>query len=216
MEQQTEQMKVWSGEFGASYTERNLFADSREFNEFYVKRYGIGKDQMNQAILKDIPKDARILEVGANVGNQLESLRRIGFKNLYGIELQASVVAKAKKLHPEVNIIQGSAFDLPFKDGFFDLVFTNNVLIHISPNDIEKVINEMYRVSKTYIWGFEYFAEKYTEIPYRDHRDLLWKTDFAKEFLNRHSDLKPVHEQMHPCLDEPGNIDKEYLLRKVH
>ena len=37
------------------------------------------------------------------------------------------------------------------KNNFVDAVFTNNVLIHISPEDLPKVLSEMHRVTKKYI-----------------------------------------------------------------
>jgi len=52
-----------------------------------------------------------------------------------------------------VNLIQGSVFDIPFKDKYFDMVFTAGVLIHVSPSDIKKVLKEIYRCSTKYIWG---------------------------------------------------------------
>ena len=39
-------------------------------------------------------------------------------------------VEKGKENTKGINIIQGSAFDLPYKDNYFDLVCTNGVLIH--------------------------------------------------------------------------------------
>ena len=83
--------------------------------------------------MKDLPMDIRILEVGCNIGNQLRGFQRMGFTSLYGVELQQYAVEKAKMATRNINIIQGSGFDLPFKDNFFDLVCTNVVLIHISP-----------------------------------------------------------------------------------
>ena len=140
--------------------------------------------------------------------------RGIGFKHLFGIELQKHCVLKAKELHPEADIIQGSAFDIPFRDKYFDLVFTNNVLIHFSPKDIDRVLKEIWRVSCDYIWGFEYYAPHYVEVSYRGHADLLWKTDFAGEYMQRYPDLKLVQENMYEYQDEKGLVDKMYLLQK--
>ena len=121
---------------------------------------------------------------------------------------------KAKALVIKADVIEGSAYDIPFKDGFFDVVFTNNVLIHIPPDKLPGVFDEMYRVSRKYIWGFEYFAPEVTEIPYRGQRDLLWKADYGRMFRERFPDLRVVREQIFDCLDEPGTQDKQYLLMK--
>ena len=205
---ETAQTKVWTGKFGRDYTERNRFADDEAFNALYVKRYGQSRDAINQDWLSVVPRDSRVLEVGANIGNQLRALRRIGFRRLFGIELQRYCVEEAKRLNPEADIVEGSAFDIPFKDGFFDLVFTNNVLIHIAPGDIGRVLGEMHRVSRRWIWGFEYYAPEFTVIPYRGREDLLWKADYAALFREQFPDLKSLREQVVDCLDEPEKADK--------
>ena len=169
---------------------------------------------MNRDWLKAVPFDARILEVGANVGYQLEGLRRIGYRNLYGIELQRYAVEKAKALHPGVDIIQGQATDLPFKDGYFDLVFTSGVLIHISPRNLPDVQSEMYRVARRWIFGTEYYAPELIGIPYRGRTDLLWKADYAALFKSRFAGLRSLREQLFEYLDDPGKVDQFYLLEK--
>ena len=212
--QETEQIKVWTGDFGRDYTARNRFPDVEAFNALYETRYGRSRDAINQDWLADVPREARVLEVGANIGNQLRALSRIGFRHLYGIELQRRCVEEAKQLSPGIDIIEGLAFDIPFKDGFFDLVFTNNVLIHIAPDDIGAVMDEMHRVSRRWIWGFEYYAPAFTEIPYRGHDHLLWKADYAGLFRTRFPGLRSLREETLDCRDEPGNVDKLYLLEK--
>jgi hypothetical protein len=77
------------------------------------------------------------------------------------------------------------------------LVFTSGVLIHISPNDIDNVLDEMYRCTNKYIWGFEYYnPDEYQRVTYRGNDNLLWKTDFSKLFLNRFQDLKLLHKKI--------------------
>ncbi len=211
----SEQITIWTGEFGRAYTERNRFSDVQEFNLFYSVRYGRSRDDINRDWLEFLPKDARILEIGANVGNQLEALRRIGFSQLYGLEVQRYCVREAKRIHPEVDIFEGSAFDIPFKDGFFDLVFTNNVLIHIAPPDLSAVQREAVRVCRGFVLGFEYFAPEFTEINYRGNQNLLWKADYSRLYQEACPELVLEREQIFPCLDEPGNEDKLFLLRKA-
>ena len=123
------------------------------------------------------------------------------------------LLARAVKLK-NINIICASGFDVPFKDSYFDIVCTNGVLIHISPNDLPKIMAEMYRCSKKYIWGFEYYADKVTEINYRGHENYLWKADYAKLFMEQFPDLKLVKKEMYPYMDNPENVDYMYLLEK--
>lgn len=210
----TDQIKVWTSEFGVEYSERCKFDSVEDFNALYVNRYGVSRDDIIADWLCDVPKDARILEVGTNIGNQLAAMQRVGFTNLYGIDVQRSAVEQSKELYDGLDIVVGSALDIPFKDGFFDLVYTNNVLIHISPNDISTVLGEMARVSKKLIWGFEYFAPEFTEITYRGNSNLLWKADYGSILCKENPQFSPVREQLYDCLDEPGLQDKSYLLQK--
>lgn len=207
----TKQEEVWSGQFGAEYTDRNTYS-FEEVEQFYRGLYGVTRTEMNGRFLDGL-KPERILEVGCNTGNQLLVLQTNGFRNLYGVELMPYATQIAKKRLPEANIIQGSAFDLPFKDGFFDLVFTSGVLIHISPEDIGKVMTEIYRCSRRYIWGLEYFSENYTEINYRGNHNLLWKTNFATLYREKFPDLKLIKEERFKYLDG-DNVDAMFLLEK--
>lgn len=210
----TEQMEKWAGEFGREYTDRNALS-LEEMEALYKKNYGMTRTELNERFLKEMDRTIRILEVGSNIGNQLLCLQRVGFRNLYGVELQNYAVEFSKSRTRNINIIEGSAFDIPYKNGYFDLVFTAGVLIHINPSDIALVIREIYRCTRKYIWGFEYYADKYTEIPYRGQRNLLWKADFAKLYLNQFGDLELVKEEHLKYLDN-DNVDTMFLFRKKH
>ena len=208
----TEQMQKWAGQFGKDYTDRNALS-LEEMETLYERNYGQTRTELNERFLKGIDRSIRILEVGSDVGNQLLCLQRMGFNNLYGIELQSYAVELSKSRTRRINIIEGSAFDIPYKDGYFDLVFTSGVLIHVSPSDIALVVREIHRCTREYVWGFEYYADHYTEIPYRGQRNLLWKADFARLYLDQFGDLELVKEERLKYLDN-DNIDTMFLLRK--
>jgi pseudaminic acid biosynthesis-associated methylase len=212
----TKQENFWGGEFGKEYTDRNS-RDSADWDKFYVENWGVSKVEMNDRFLNVLSKDASILEVGCNTGMQLTGLQRSGFKNIYGVELQQYAVEKAKEYTNNVNIIQGSGFDIPFKDNFFDVVCTNGVLIHISPDNLPVIMREMVRCSKKYIWGWEYYAEETTSINYRGNTDYLWKADYAALFMEYCPGLKLVKKELFPYVSqaESGNKDCMYLLEKV-
>ena len=213
MTMETLQTDFWKGSFGKEYTDRNP-KSSEDWDLFYSNIYGKTKIEMNSNFIGNLPKDIKILEVGCNVGMQLNGFQRMGFENIYGIELQPYAVEEAKKRTKNINVICGSGFDLPFKDKYFDLVCTNGVLIHISPTDLPKIMAEMYRCSQKYIFGFEYFAETITEINYRGNDNFLWKADYSAMFMQQFPDLKLVKKEMYPYLDNSNNVDFIYLLEK--
>lgn len=207
--QDTEQMKFWKGKFGDEYTLRN----SGEWDEFYKKQWGVTRTELNEEFLSGLNKDISILEVGCNMGNQLAILQKEGFNNLWGLEINKKALELAKE-NKSLNLIEGSVFDIPFKDEFFDMVFTSGVLIHISPKDLNKAIDEIYRTSKRYIWCFEYFSDKCEEIVYRGHKNRLWKNNFLKLFLERFPNLKIIKQKKIKYL-ENENVDMMFLIEKI-
>ena len=74
----------------------------------------------------------------------------------------------------------------------------------------------MVRVSKKFIWGFEYYAEQPTQIKYRGHDGFMWKMDYAEKFKEINSGLKTVKKEILPYLSEAhkGNSDCMFLLSK--
>ena len=209
----TRQSREWASGFGREYTNRNTF-DPAELDALWMANYGVTRTAMNRKLLRGVPSDVRILEVGCNVGNQLLVLYGMGYTNLSGIDVQDYAVQIAKKRVPSASIVAGSALDLPFPDDHFDLVFTSGLLIHIAPTDLPGVLNEIHRVAKRWILGSEYYAPSLTEINYRGHRDLLWKDDFAKLYLHQFADLQLLQEERLRYLNSP-NTDTMFLLQRA-
>lgn len=215
----TKQMKEWAGKFGGEYTDRN-YMSLDELDKLYLSRIGVSRTEQIDEFLSGI-KLNNVLEVGCNIGNQLLLLQKSflkNCKNLYGIEINRYAVEKSKERirGRGIEIIQGSAFNIPFRDECFDLVFTSGVLIHISPEDINEALDEIHRCSRKYIWTTEYFSEEYTKVDYRGHNDLLWKTNFVKLYIDRFLDLKLVKEKKYLYLQDKKLVDQVFLLKKIH
>jgi pseudaminic acid biosynthesis-associated methylase len=210
---QTTQEEVWKTIFGESYNHRNNF-DNKALDEVYISDIGISRTEMNEKFIGDLDRDISILEVGCNIGMQLVNLKEMGFKNLYGIELQPHAVELANLRTPGINIIQGTAYDIPFKNEYFDLVFTSRVLIHLNPSEIEKAIKEIVRCSKKYIYGNEYYADELTEIKnYHGQNNIAWKRNFPQLFLDVSPDLKLLKEEKYKYTFN-DDLDTTYLFEK--
>lgn len=214
MKKTTRQLTEWTGDFGREYTDRNIFGP-RRLQRFYTERYGVSRVDMNRRFIGRLSRQSRILEVGTNAGNELLCLRGMGFKNLSGIDVQSYAAKKAALRVRGSRIACASAFDIPFDDGSFDLVYTTGVLIHIAPTDIPAAMSEIRRVSARFIWGLEYYAPRYAEIPYRGKGGLLWKTDFAKHYLKLCPGLRLVKQERYAYSDGSGNVDSMFLLEKT-
>jgi pseudaminic acid biosynthesis-associated methylase len=178
MQPETPQLALWRSEFGRAYTERNDH-DKPERAAAWGR------------LLDDVAP-TRVLEVGCNVGWNLVYLDRLGVPELYGVEPQAIAVERARAREPRFNVLHGTAFELPFRDGYFDLVFTSGVLIHIAPDSLGAALDEIYRASRRWIVAIEYDGPSEQEIPYRGHTGALWKRDHGAAWQSRYPALRLI------------------------
>ncbi len=102
--------------------------------------------------LIELPRDASILEVGCNVGRNLNHLHEAGYTDLTGIELSEHAVKILRREFPHLADIRVGAAEeiLPTLDQF-DLVFTMAVLVHIHPESEQAVFGELARIAKKLI-----------------------------------------------------------------
>jgi len=175
---ESDQLALWRSEFGRDYTDRNDHDKPERVTSW-------------QRVLGDV-RPTRVLEVGCNVGWNLTYLQRLGVSQLFGIEPQPYAVMRARARAPEFSVIQGTAFDLPFRDGWFDLAFTSGVMIHISPDDLPHAMAEIYRVSSRYIVAIEYDHPSEQEIRYRGNANALWKRDHGGLWQHHYPDLQLI------------------------
>jgi 2-polyprenyl-3-methyl-5-hydroxy-6-metoxy-1,4-benzoquinol methylase len=91
-----------------------------------------------------------ILDAGCGEGFTLNRLREKGIgKKWEGLEYSKMAIELGKKAYPDIKIIQGSVYELPYKDNAFDLVLCTEVLEHLEkPQD---ALKELVRVSKKYL-----------------------------------------------------------------
>ncbi|MEM5813226.1 MAG: class I SAM-dependent methyltransferase [Candidatus Aenigmatarchaeota archaeon] len=114
---------------------------SEAFSDFFL--FGISN------IIKNWKKDAKILDVGCGNGALLKKLKKLGFKNLYGIDASRRNIDKAKNKEKEIKFFCGDITKkLPFRNEFFDIVIAVAILEHILDDDLSKFLNEINRVLK--------------------------------------------------------------------
>jgi SAM-dependent methyltransferase len=101
-------------------------------------------------IIRDLPKTAKILEVGCNVGRNLAYLRDQGYEQVSGVEINPHAVELLRKTYPQLadaKIHNAPAEEvLPaLESKSFDLVFTMAVLEHVHP-DSKAVFQHIARI----------------------------------------------------------------------
>ncbi len=99
-------------------------------------------------------KPRKVLEVGCGFGKNLNFiLEHLSFPaSLVGFDLSESMIRKAKKVLSQKAFLGcGDINRLPFRDQVFDLVFTHATLMHVSEQNIKMAIQELQRVTKTFV-----------------------------------------------------------------
>lgn len=110
----------------------------------FVARYGTGRD---------------VLEVGCGTGLLLQRVRAFA-KSARGVDLSPGMLARARARG--LDVLEGSATDLPFAAESFDVAFSFKVLPHV--RDIERALAEMARVVRP---GGTILAEFYNPTSFR-------------------------------------------------
>jgi SAM-dependent methyltransferase len=90
----------------------------------------------------------RVLDVGCGSGYFLHRLHEYGAGDCHGIDLMDERIARGRERYPTLKLRVGSATELPYADGEFDLVTQFTCLSSIVDDDVRlAVAREMRRVA---------------------------------------------------------------------
>ena len=180
MSYKTEQEKFWVGEFGNEYIDRNQGEKTIASNV-----------AMFSKIFNSTCSISNVIEFGSNIGLNLKAIKQLLPKaKLSAIEINEKAVSQLKKIE-NVNILHTSILDFnPVET--YDMVLIKGVLIHINPDELQKVYELLYKSSNRYICIAEYYNPSPVQVKYRGHDDRLFKRDFAGEILDKYNDLKLI------------------------
>ncbi|MHA6478906.1 pseudaminic acid biosynthesis-associated methylase [Stutzerimonas sp. KH-1] len=175
MAYKTQQEEFWAGEFGNEYVARNAGEDRVSSNVAAFSR-----------ILSSAPGVGSLVELGCNAGLNLQALNRINNGlELCGYEINKEAAQKARDLDV-AKIVEGTILDPLSSDEQYDLSFTKGVLIHINPDELDKVYSNLYNLSKRYILVCEYYNPTPVVVEYRGNHDRLFKRDFAGDLIDKY------------------------------
>lgn len=170
----TEQEEFWAGDFGNSYIDRNN-----------SEQILYSKVAMWAKILKSANKVNSIRELGCNIGLNLVALKRLyPHLSLFGYEINEEAVRQANEFNV-AKITKGSILE-KIEDEAVDLTFTTGVLIHINPNYLSNVYENLVYGSNRYVLVSEYYNPLPTQVNYRGHSDRLFKRDFAGDLIDNY------------------------------
>ena len=131
-------------------------SDNPNASPYYSKKAPVLIHFLHEFWQPYIRPNYSFLELGCNCGPNLEMLRKLGYHNLGGVEINADAVELMRDLFPElygdVSVETGSLEEtLPrLSANSADVIFTVAVLMHVHP-DSHEVFSEMVRVARKHI-----------------------------------------------------------------
>lgn len=124
----------WRESYGR--VRKDLLRDPESTNRARLRLLGVNA----------LPRDTRLLDVGAGDGNLFRTLRDEGFSQVWGFEYQPELAL----LHPDRSrIIVASATDIPHATGLMSAVIVMDVLHHLTQEGLPRCIKEIRRVLKS-------------------------------------------------------------------
>ena len=129
---------------------------------------------------------ARVLDYGCGVGRHLRNLSQIEGLDLYGFDQSRAMVdgclAWAPRAWVDERVVIGEPLQrLPYPDGFFDIVYTSEVLVHIHPDHLERVLAELIRVCR---WQILHVEPSPTVAIVPDAHQGCWNHDVPLAYRN--------------------------------
>jgi len=171
----------------------------------YLKEGGLRSKFLVKLIKKHTTSfQNSVLEIGCNVGRNLNYLSHAGYKKLSGIEISTEAVKLMKKSYP-VLCKSAKIYNSPVEriikklgDSQFDIVFSMAVLQHIH-RDSEWIFREMARITKQYIITIE------------DEHGLTWR-HFPRNYKTIFGKLNVVQVEQMNCKHIKG-LSKNFMAR---
>lgn len=143
--------RAYYDEFAQSYEAQRRPADPHGYHAMI--------DDLEVAITERYARGKDLLEVGCGTGLLLERFRTFA-KTTKGIDLSPKMLERARARG--LDVVIGSATELPFSDASFDVTVSFKVLAHVG--DIGRALSEMARVTRP---GGIILAEFYNPISLR-------------------------------------------------
>ncbi|TAF08454.1 MAG: class I SAM-dependent methyltransferase [Nostocales cyanobacterium] len=108
-----------------------------------------GERRFRQLALQGLTlsSDSKILDLCCGSGQATEFLVKLS-QNVTGLDASPLSLQRAKNNVPNATYVEAFAEDMPFADNSFDVVHTSAALHEMRPEQLRKIIQEVYRVLK--------------------------------------------------------------------
>jgi|SRR3989339_965081 len=171
-------------------------------------------------------KNAKIIDLGSGRGDIFKYLR--GY-DITGLEIDEKLIAHARQNFPDIPLILGSIYDIPFPNNTFDVATATGTLEHLK--NLPQALLEIKRILKPngelivliptenflYKIGRKLTVAKYIEKKFNVDYDLLLKEEHVntcKEVLKQLSNFFTLDKTIGvPCILPCKNINIFLIVR---
>lgn len=167
--------------------------------EYWAKEtdYELAKDHPHRQLILDVLKTlepfAGVLEVGCNIGQNLERIQEVYPETqLAGIDVNQRAIETATQRFASPIMKVGDAVDIPFADKSFDVVIYDAILMYVK--DIDKALDEALRVGRKTIIILDWEVKKEKLIGHslaRNYEKLLANRVLGFQKINITYDIWP-------------------------
>ena len=158
-----------------------------------------------------IPKDYKILEIGCNVGRNLDCLYRAGFTNLSGLDINKEALKLGIKTFPDtvgkIDLIHSSIEDHMWRPtgDTYDMIFTMGVLMHLHPTSMWVTTLFYQRTNKFLITAEDEWEYSNKAIP-RNYKTIFEQSGFTQ--------VEEKYTEYENNIDNSGTIKILYRIFK--
>ncbi len=202
--------------------------DYNKIAKTYDNRYSANylvhiEDEIKNHILQS--NYTTVLEAGCGTGKWIKSLKHLN-KNIFGLDYSFDMLKIPKIDTPELDLVNGNAVEIPFKDNFFDFIFCVNAIHHFP--DKVKFIRECKRIlSGNGVIGIfgvdphidkDWYVYQYFDSVYKNDLIRFPSLENLKLLLQQEQfyeiDVKPVEEIYDDRIG--GDVFNDPFLQKNH
>lgn len=172
---------------------------SRRGKTFYQEPHShiFAKERFDDVL--NLTKPKSIIDVGCGFGLMFPTYKEHNVSFITGLDFSHGQLEQAQKeaqKRDNINLVQASAYIMPFKDNIFDLAITHTVLQHIHYKFINQAINETKRIVKPngHIFITEWMQKSRYELTANELEDLASHNIFVHGYYSLFSECTKIKE----------------------
>ncbi|MDQ1281549.1 MAG: hypothetical protein QG670_2814 [Thermoproteota archaeon] len=159
----------------------------------------------------NVPPGLKVLDGGCGNGKNSDYLFKKGFE-IHGFDISAKAVATAKKKIPSGHFLVADAKNLPYIDGYFDIVVDVGLLHCLPPEEWEPFKREVFRILKTK--GYYFLREYHRPSDCPPEKPLLYEnTDQSGRTFFRRDSMREQIPVWSFTIAQIRDLFREYRIR---